>query len=446
MFAAQGLMSSFVRISRSPQVKELPKRMSATYDESVTDTLKAESEPEIVVDPLAHLSAEQVEEVYQRYLEGEKTSDLILEFGIQTKNTSLLKLLPHIERNDLVCPHCGLFASQKRPAKNSCGNSPACTGCDHVYPIYRGDSCRCTGCMVEYLGEANGEGVHGRVIYDGLALREKIILLAALNLTEVGSRDETSFSIHQRKVWHHRLAPTPEYRDKCIKELFDRHVILVSSDTTFDALDFYRKHDRFDFLRWTPNVSTTDAAEFAMEFSALQFRIIHDLMHRKLELQSVLIELIYELAEEDLLEYVRYRVESTSLDFTAERATREVLRSLLASSSVSNIFSFIWKAVREAEDSLKNKTVNGPTHAGNKISSAIVRAAEYWESGPSKQKEYERPKQSKICQISEVVYSLILDDPDGSFKMLLPRYSSEILRPVLEGISTAQEAKRSLRD
>jgi hypothetical protein len=109
---------------------------------------------------------------------------------------------------------------------------------------------------------------------------------------------------------------------------------------------------------------------------------------------------------------------------------------LLASSSISNIFSFIWKAVKQADNSLEKGTVKGATHAGNRIPSAIVRAAE-----AEKQNEYERLKQSRICQISEVIYSLILDDPDGSFKVPLPRYTAEVMRPVLEGISSAKDAK-----
>ena len=103
---------------------------------------------------------------------------------------------------------------------------------------------------------------------------------------------------------------------------------------------------------------------------------------------------------------------------------------------VSNIFSIIWKAVKQADKSFEKGVFKGATHAGNWIPSAIVRIAE-----EEKQYEYDRLKGSKICQISEVIYSLILDDPDGSFKIPLPRYTAEVMRPVLEGISSAKDAK-----
>ncbi len=105
----------------------------------------------------------------------------------------------------------------------------------------------------------------------------------------------------------------------------------------------------------------------------------------------------------------------------------------------SNIFSIIWKAVKQADKSFEKGVFKGATHAGNWIPSAIVRIAE-----EEKQYEYDRLKGSKICQISEVIYSLILDDPDGSFKIPLPRYTAEVMRPVLGGISS--EKTRKSRD
>ncbi len=134
---------------------------------------------------------------------------------------------------------------------------------------------------------------------------------------------------------------------------------------------------------------------------------------------------------------VYHRVERSAVKFNAERATRAALRPLLASGSVSNLFSFIWKAVKQAERSLERGAFKGGSvHAGNWIPTAIVGIAE-----EEKQDEYERLKGTKICQISEVIYSFILDDPDGSFKIPLPRYTAEVMRPVLEGISNAKQAK-----
>ncbi len=287
---------------------------------------------EVIADPLGHLSAEQVESIYQRYLEGEKVRDLFAEFSIKTNFNSLLPLLPHLERKDLTCPHCASHATQKRAARNNTANKPVCTGCDHIFPICRDDTCGCSACVNEYLGQLNGNGIHCRVPYEGLTLREKIILLAAL--TMAGPTDVACLSFVQLQRWNRRLAPTSEYQNKCISELFSRHIILVSSETSIDALGFYRQYERYNFLWWSPNVSD-DAGGLALDVQSLQMLIAYDLEKNKAELEPVLKALIYEVAEEELMEYLSYRVENASVVFKAERATREVLRPLLASSSVS---------------------------------------------------------------------------------------------------------------
>lgn len=384
---------------------------------------------------LDHLSADQIEGLYQRYLAGEKVSGLLNEFAIKTNANTLLPLLPLLEREDLMCRHCGDHATQKRAARNSSANRPICIGCGHIHSLCREDVCGCIGCVDEYLSRLNGDGMNRRVPYEGLSLREKIILLAAL--TMAGTSDVTSFSLFHRERWHRRLAPTPDYRDKCIDELFSRHIILVSTETSPDALDFHRRHESRDYLWWCPNVSA-DAEGIPFNVPDLQALISYDLAQSKAGLEDVLTRLLYELAEEELLEYVCCCVEKTRVSFKSDRATRESLRPLLASSSVSNIYSFIWRAVKQADEGLHKGVFRGGQHAGNWLPKAIVQIAE-----EEKQNEYERLKSSRISQLSEVIYAQILDDPDGSFKIPLPRYIAEVMRPVLEQITSAKQAKLS---
>src|SRR5690606_30297640 len=49
---------------------------------------------------IRHLSDEQIEEIYKRYLEGEKTSQLMEQFQIPSTVRSLLKVLPPIVSTD----------------------------------------------------------------------------------------------------------------------------------------------------------------------------------------------------------------------------------------------------------------------------------------------------------------------------------------------------------
>ncbi|WRH94501.1 hypothetical protein RCC30_12050 [Pseudomonas fluorescens] len=66
---------------------------------------------------IRHLSEEQVEALYQRYLNGEKTADLIAEYKLADTVRSVLKVLPPIVSADLRCPYCDLPMWMRRPAR-----------------------------------------------------------------------------------------------------------------------------------------------------------------------------------------------------------------------------------------------------------------------------------------------------------------------------------------
>ena len=393
-------------------------------------------------DPLAHLSSAQIEEIYRRYLEGDRTSDLIKEFEIKTNLNSLLKLLPHIQHNDLICPYCGETATQRRAAKNSPAPQPGCTGCKHVYTSPE-EYCSCVGCSHAYVRELNGEGMNCRVLYGELTRREKIILLAALRLAN--DWDTTSFSVTQLQRWDPKLAPTPEYHNQCMTELFQHGIVIVSQETHPQHLDFHRRYQRLDYVSWAPNVCLVESTTQALDIAQLQQVLSADLLHKKDDLAPGIIEMMYEIAIEELMEYLLDQVSKTRLVFNAFPSTRAMLRSLLPSKSISDIFGFIWKAVRQADDALDAKTLKGAPHAGNLIPSKINQAADYFESRPPtyQHKDYFRMKHLGICQVSQVIYGLILNDPDGAFKTPLPRYVEEVMRPTLEGIVSAKAAKAS---
>ncbi|WP_282353517.1 hypothetical protein [Pseudomonas sp. PS01303] len=66
---------------------------------------------------ISHLSEEQVEQLYQRYLNGEKTADLIAEYKLPDTVRSVLKVLPPIVSADLTCPYCELPMWMHRPSR-----------------------------------------------------------------------------------------------------------------------------------------------------------------------------------------------------------------------------------------------------------------------------------------------------------------------------------------
>ncbi|WP_210558273.1 MULTISPECIES: hypothetical protein [unclassified Pseudomonas] len=392
---------------------------------------------------LAHLSSAQIEEIYQRYLTGEKTCDLIKEFNIETNLNSLLKLLPPIERHDLICPYCTSPATERRRPKTGGRPAPACTGCAHVYET-RGEWCGCDGCRHEYISTLNGDGIQRRVPYPELTIREKVTLLSALALTKYW---QTSyFSFYQLRVKDPKFAPTSDYHLRCRSELFNKKIILVSEESSHEQLKYSREFDNLDILLWRPNVSISSATGAPLDIDELQMILSDDLAETGVDAAPALIELMYDLAIEELMEYLANQVEMSSVKFKAWPSTREILKSLLPSKSLSNIFLFIWQAVKSADEAFRNKRTNGATHAGNLIPANISKAAEAFEARDPKKSsvEFKRLSHLKLSELSKTIYELILRDHDGAFKIPLPRYIDEVMRPTLEGIVSAKKAKTFL--
>ena len=79
---------------------------------------------------LQHLSLEKIEELYARYLAGEKNKDLIKEFVIDAHENKLLSLFPPVIHQDKQCPYCNIPMQSQRLGKKSYKEPvPECPAC-----------------------------------------------------------------------------------------------------------------------------------------------------------------------------------------------------------------------------------------------------------------------------------------------------------------------------
>jgi hypothetical protein len=223
---------------------------------------------------LDHQSPSQINEIYVRYLKGEKTADLIKEYDVKTTSNSLLKLLPPIERHDLLCPHCSSPAIQRRRPKTGAIPEPFCSGCSHAYES-RGRWCGCDGCRHEYIAVLNGNPQQTPILYSELTFREKAILLSVLMLTKTWETSYFSFQHWNSK--DPKLSPTPEHRLHCQRALFDRRIILIAEETSHDQLQLNRQYGIPDNLLWRPNISSDETSEL-LDIDELQTILSDDLV------------------------------------------------------------------------------------------------------------------------------------------------------------------------
>lgn len=379
-----------------------------------------------LANPLSHLSANEIEKLYQRYLEGERTSALIAEFEIHTDSNSILKLLPAIERNDLVCPHCGSNAIQRRAARLGLPPHPQCKKCDHLY-VSKGQFCGCGSCGKAYVRDLNGAGNNIRVPYTTLTSREKMLLMGVLMLAN--EWDTTSFLIDQRRRQQQKLAPTIEAQNKYVRELFQRRIIIVSQSTLSQHINVTYESGSLEYLQWVPNISLASGSDDALSIDSLKAVLSNELIGKRHSIGSDLYQLMYEIAIEELIEYLINQIASTRLVFNALEVTREAFDTLLETKSVSDIFGFIRKGVRQADQVLGTESLRVTPQAGDLVPMKIWHAAEYFESRPHhyQHKSFPRMKRLRICRLSEVIYDLILKDPDGAFKTPLPQYIKSVM-------------------
>jgi hypothetical protein len=94
---------------------------------------------------IAHLSNQEIEELYKKYKRGMKNADLVSEYNIKIpKVNGLITVLPKLCLVDCLCPKCGTSMHRKRDYKDkSYRNFPAtCLNCDYSMPVVQGKNKR----------------------------------------------------------------------------------------------------------------------------------------------------------------------------------------------------------------------------------------------------------------------------------------------------------------
>ncbi len=61
-----------------------------------------------LAEEVKHLSPEELEELYDRYISGERNQDLIEEYGIDAHPNKLVSLFPPLMHESLECIYCAL--------------------------------------------------------------------------------------------------------------------------------------------------------------------------------------------------------------------------------------------------------------------------------------------------------------------------------------------------
>lgn len=386
-------------------------------------------------DEIKHLSSNDIEELYQKYLDGEKNSDLINYYKIDINPNKLLKVLPPKKLEDMVCPYCEIPMFTKRRSKGtSSWRIPPieCFECDHKIFAekfgYRRQQCECDKCVIAKkqlkfeLEQEKRKAI--QKIYDvndvvpinycDLTFFNKLVLLT---LFRMQTNEEFKYILSlDDPLRVGALSPTEKMDLECLDELLDCGAVIIDPESRIEA--FIEKDDFKSFyatkIRWLPNI-TLNGIERA-ELNEIYKEIYQELKSViQSEWESDVFTTLFRIAREEVLQYVHVRSDELSVEFSAENKTREVVNQLLQEFAVCEIYYFVKKSVENAHIYFSKGHASSKRHAANTIPNKILSYGERAIDEGWNTYKFSRDSRAPRSYISQVFYDFFLQDEDCAF-------------------------------
>lgn len=415
-----------------------------------------------VADEIKHLSSTEIEDLYQKYLDGEKNSVLIKEYKIDINPNKLITVLPPKKLDDTLCPYCDVPMFTKRRSKSaSSWDIPPieCYECDHKIfsekHSFRRQLCNCQECINirrqekieaererrEKIREKYSIDDREAIEYSELNFFHKLVLLTLFRM-QTDEDFEYILSLDDPSRVE-SLCPTDQMDLECLKELFSCGAIIIDPESRVEA--FVEDEDFNSFylsrIRWIPNV-TLDGLERA-DLNEIYKEIYNEIKSGiQAQWEKEIFKTLFRIAREEVLKYVHVRADELNVDFTAENKTREVVNQLLQNFSVSEIYYFVKKSVENAHIYYSKGYANNKKHAANTIPNKILSLGERALSEGWNTYKYSRDSRAPRSYISMIFYDFFLQDEDSGFSKAPGKHWEQELFPrnFCENIGSDQNA------
>ncbi|WP_373033326.1 hypothetical protein [Sulfurovum sp.] len=371
---------------------------------------------------LKHLTSVQAEELSKRYYDGEKNSDLIDEYNIDILPNDLYKALP-LRKHAQQCPYCetNLFSLPRSKSSYRRRDTLFCIACGHHTDLY----CDCTGCMTIRQRELEArlsikrieeEKIRTALLQyrvdpvplEQLSVKDKAYLGALLR----ACLNDDSTKIMPLESSAEKLAPTKKYQNEILNTLIQRNLISPDpEDVTFYELGvndmIYISHRRVPYV-----LNVTSPLYSRSE-------IIEQLIYpNQIALEDIAAgyDLWKEIAVYESIEYLQNRLNEYQLHSSKiGDKTIMTIAKTLEDYSVSQVFNFLWSAVKNAA-AFKQKSGISQSHAINSIPGNILKRHEFALKEGWDIKGYNRDYNLPQSTISEIVSNRILNIGDVGFK------------------------------
>jgi len=249
-----------------------------------------------------------------------------------------------------------------------------------------------------------------------LSFADAIYLLSVIRTG--GSEDLTYIVPHE--YYEIPLSPCHDYDLEILRQLYYSGALCIHPQSRKDTIEFVDDSPssfRFYPLRvhWVlPLPDEQKPAQIVQELeTVLSSKEWPDAWAAEVN------DLRTRVALEESLQYLRYVMGEHGFDFTAGEKTRHVVRSLLNTFSVAQIYNFSWRAAKDAAAFYMRKDVS-KQHAANTVPGSIQRMseraiAEGWEVKP-----YGRNFKVPQSMVSQVLYNTTLRIGDAGFDQPVP--------------------------
>ena len=376
---------------------------------------------------LAALSPDELTELMERYDAGEKATALINEFGLRIAVSELVMCFPPLVRPDHICPNCNIPMVSRHPSKSQLRlrnlNLPIfCPRCQHQ----DSDDCQCEHCQDRRKNQCRQEEARKRrliretypLIRDNprelssLTLRERVLLGALLR----NGMAEDYSRIHPLCDQKDKLSPRPSYDVQIINSLCAKQLLTIHPESPIAAFcdDTEHPFPQYFYPGYASYRVNIDAPcgykgclEYLMQppeqfFYSCKPAEFHELWK--------------EIAFEECMEYLVYRLNSVNFPFSPGEKTKAVFHDLLDHFSTAQIFCFIGRAIDKASTRALEQKLS-KKHAANIVINTCQRQGEFalanhWDIYP-----YRRDFKCPQSTLSSFFYDRVLQLGSRGFEL-----------------------------
>jgi hypothetical protein len=271
--------------------------------------------------------------------------------------------------------------------------------------------------FASYMRNAAGKE---RPLLKDLSPADAVKLLALLRVTATETLEQTRPIAETHRQGSERIAPERVWEKQCVIRLYRNGIIEFAADTDVERIcpaedggfRFY-----YDEIKWHPSVMLNQegVASLSKVMSTLEGQVARGI-NKSCEDNHMqeLMDLCRDLALSECLEYLHFVLEEHGLPCKPGEKTRLILSRCLEKLSVAQVYSFIWRAGKDAAAFQMRKRVP-KTHAANIAPGAIERSFERAMANGWEVRCYRRDFRIPQTVLSRLMYNVMLGVEDGGF-------------------------------